>query len=251
MELTQPGDQRHARRAPSRLVSVTGIAGIGKSRLDVGARPLGRRAPPRDQRGTTAAPSPTERESRSPRVAQMIRRRARIAGWRAAPRLDSPAARFGAQELIRDDAERRWIEPRLRPLLARAEEAAFERDELFAAWRRFFERVSGADPGRPRFRGSPMGRSEPARLHRAHGNLVEDPHPHLHPRAGPPRAARPPTIVGLGVGSFTGLNLERLPDDVMRELLAQRAPDLRRELVQPILEERPAACPSMRSRLPA
>src|SRR4026209_1641196 len=75
----------------------------------------------------------------------MVRRRARIEDG-APPELARRQLGSALEELIRDDAERRWIEPRLATLLARAQAAAFGRDELFAAWRRFFERVSERTP---------------------------------------------------------------------------------------------------------
>ncbi len=76
-------------------------------------------------------------------------------------------------ELVPDEVERHWIEPRLghpaRPGLALPQ---FERDELFAAWRRFFERVSEWAPVGPHLRGSPVGRPGAARLHRPPGDVV-------------------------------------------------------------------------------
>ena len=45
-------------------------------------------------------------------------------------------------EYVTDDGERRWIEPRLLQLLGVDEGSGGDRDELFAAWRTFFERVS-------------------------------------------------------------------------------------------------------------
>ena len=45
-----------------------------------------------------------------------------------------------------DSDERRWIEPRLLQLLGVEEIRPSEREELFAAWRTFFERVADLGP---------------------------------------------------------------------------------------------------------
>ncbi len=217
----------------SRLVSVTGIAGIGKSRL---AWELDRwvdEHPDEIAWHDGRALAYGEGIAFSA-VAQMIRRRARIADG-APPELARRQLGSALEELIRDEAERRWIEPRLATLLARAEEAAFERDELFAAWRRFFERVSERTPVVLVF--EDLQWADPSLLdfieHMATWSRT---HPIFILALARPELLDHRPSWGSGVGSFTGINLERLPDDVMRELLAQRAPDLRRELVQPILE---------------
>ena len=49
-------------------------------------------------------------------------------------------------ELFRDPEDRAWVEPRLAVLLDPGFAAAFEREELFAAWRRFFERLADDAP---------------------------------------------------------------------------------------------------------
>ena len=217
----------------SRLVSVTGIAGIGKSRL---AWELDRwvdEHPDEIAWHDGRALAYGEGIAFSA-VAQMIRRRARIADG-APPELARRQLGSALEELIRDEAERRWIEPRLATLLARAEEAAFERDELFAAWRRFFERVSERTPVVLVF--EDLQWADPSLLdfieHMATWSRT---HPIFILALARPELLDHRPSWGSGVGAFTGINLERLPDDVMRELLAQRAPDLRRELVQPILE---------------
>ena len=45
-----------------------------------------------------------------------------------------------------DDQERHWVEPRLAGLLALEQMPAGSRDELFAAWRLFFERIAQSGP---------------------------------------------------------------------------------------------------------
>src|SRR5207344_3610293 len=45
-----------------------------------------------------------------------------------------------------DEEERRFAEPRLRHLLGLEENTRFEREDLFAAWRLFFERLADVYP---------------------------------------------------------------------------------------------------------
>src|SRR5438128_11902828 len=45
-------------------------------------------------------------------------------------------------EYVPDETERRWLEPHLLQLLGISEGRTAEREELFAAWRTLFERVS-------------------------------------------------------------------------------------------------------------
>jgi predicted ATPase len=70
----------------------------------------------------------------------MVRSRARILDT------DDPATARAAlartvEQYVPDVAERRWIEPRLAHLIGLGG-AAGDREELFGAWRRFFERIA-------------------------------------------------------------------------------------------------------------
>jgi tetratricopeptide (TPR) repeat protein len=78
-------------------------------------------------------------------LAEMVRTRANIIEG------EDPATARGklAEALaayIADGEERAWIEPRLAHLLGLAEGSTHERDDLFAAWRLYFERLSEHQP---------------------------------------------------------------------------------------------------------
>jgi class 3 adenylate cyclase len=221
------------REGLSRLVSITGIAGIGKSRLAwefgewIERRPEAvawhaGRAPAYGESITFAA------------VAEMVRRRIRVADD-APPGVVRRQLATTLSELVRDDEERRWMEPRVAVLLGRDEDHDFERDELFAAWRRFFERVSDRSPVVLVF--EDLHWADPALL-----DFVE----HLATWAREHRIlivalARPELLDrrpgwGAGVGRFTSINLDRLSDAAVRELLSDRAAGLPDAVVRTILD---------------
>jgi len=217
-----------------RLVSVTGIAGIGKSRL---AWELDRWV---DAHSTSIAWHDGRALAYGEGVAfsaisHMVRRRARVDD-EAPPELARRQLATALEELVRDETERRWIEPRLSVLLSRDGAGAFDRDELFAAWRRFFERVSELSPVVMVF--EDLQWADPSLL-----DFVE--HLATWARRRPIfvlTLARPELLDqrptwGSAVGSFTAITLERLPDSAMRELLAERAPEVSPALVKSILRD--------------
>jgi len=141
-ELRMLKEQFHAtgREQRAHLVSVVGQAGIGKSRLAWelekyldGVVELVRwhrgRSPAYGEGVTFWA------------LGEMVRRRAGLVEG------DSEAATRGAitatlAQHVADVGERRWMEPRLLALLGLAETPPGGREELFAAWRTFFERLA-------------------------------------------------------------------------------------------------------------
>jgi len=129
-----------AEERKAHLVSVVGIAGIGKSRLawefekyldgpvDVVLWHRGRCLAYGDGVAYWA-------------LAEMVRMRALIAEEDTAESA-LEKLRTMLRDNIADADERSWLEPRLAHLLGLAEHAAGDRQDLFAAWRLFFERLA-------------------------------------------------------------------------------------------------------------
>jgi predicted ATPase len=128
----------------ARLVSVLGVAGIGKSRLSWEFEKYvdGLAGDVWWHRGRCLSYGDGVAFWA---LAEMVRSRAKIME-------DEGAA--GATEKLRsvlelhvaDPEERAWIEPRLQHLLGLTERTAPDREDLFSAWRRFFERLAGQGP---------------------------------------------------------------------------------------------------------
>ncbi|MDP9342774.1 MAG: AAA family ATPase [Actinomycetota bacterium] len=122
------------------LVSITGVAGTGKSRLrwefekyidglvDTVRFHLGRCLAYGD--GVTYWA-----------LAEMVRTRAGILeGEEASSALAK--LQVALEKSVPDPEERRWVEPRLAHLLGLEDRVARDREDLFAAWRLFYERLS-------------------------------------------------------------------------------------------------------------
>src|SRR5262249_58696047 len=77
-------------------------------------------------------------------LAEMVRMRAGI--LEAEHDSARPKLRQAIEEHVPDAEERAWIEPRLANLLGLDEHAVGDRDDLFAAWRLFFERLAHHEP---------------------------------------------------------------------------------------------------------
>jgi class 3 adenylate cyclase/tetratricopeptide (TPR) repeat protein len=126
------------------LVNVLGIAGIGKSRLSWEFEKYidGLIGTIYWHRGRCLAYGEGVAYWA---LAEMVRMRAGIV---EGEELDSAREKLGASltEHVPDPEERSWIEPRLAHLLGLDERATHERDDLFAGWRLFFERLADVNP---------------------------------------------------------------------------------------------------------
>ena len=208
------------------LVSIIGVAGIGKSRLgrelelrmhDTPGMRWYRGRPPRWGQGTAFAP-----------LAEMVRRSVGIAENEPAEVVRRTLAE-ALNRLIEDEAERTWLEPRVQVLLDPSEPVQTERDELFAAWRRYLEADAAEGSTVLVFEDLHWADTETldfidylATWSRRHPLL-------LLTMARPELLERRPTW-GAGIPQFRSLHLDRLTDAEVDELLHALAPDLPREM---------------------
>jgi class 3 adenylate cyclase len=233
-ELRQIKDVFHACADENRaqLVSITGIAGIGKSRLGwefykyfdgIAQITYWHRG-----RCLSYGEGVTYWA-----LADMVRMRARIAEDEES---GSALAKLRAvvEEHVSDLEERRFLEPRLAHLLGLEDGGGYEREDLFAAWRLFFERLAAVYPVVMLFEDMQWadaslldfieyllewGRSSPILV-------VTQARPELLDRR---------STWGAGHRNFTSIYLDPLSAEAMEELLAGLVPGLPVELREQIL----------------
>jgi class 3 adenylate cyclase/tetratricopeptide (TPR) repeat protein len=234
-ELRQLKDLFHtsAEESKAHLLAVTGLAGVGKSRLvwefykyfDGLAESVwwhrGRCLPYGD--GVTYWA-----------LADMVRMRCRIAEEDEAA-IGLQKLRAALDEHILDAEERAFVEPRLGQLLGLAGSGSLERQDLFAASRIFFERLAEVYPTVIVF--EDMQWADESLLDfveylldwsRSYPLFVVT-------LARPELLERRPTW-GAGQRNFTSIFLEALPRPAMEELLGGLVPGLPEELRDRILE---------------
>jgi class 3 adenylate cyclase/tetratricopeptide (TPR) repeat protein len=221
-----------AREGRARLLSVVGQAGIGKSRLiwELTKYIDGLIEDVRWHEGR----SPAYGEGITYwALGEMVRERAGIA---ETDDEETTRSRLTAAlvQYVPDAEERRWIEPRLAALLGLEETPAGEREELYAAWRTFFERVSETGTTVLVFDD----------LQWADNGLIDFiEHLMEWSRARPifiMTLARPDLLDrrpnwGAGQHSFTSLHLDPLADSEVGGMLTGLAPGLPQSSVQAVL----------------
>ena len=234
-ELRQIKDLFHvsAEEGRAQLVSVTGIAGIGKSRLawefykyfDGIAQTV------YWHRGRCLAYGEGVTYWA---LADMVRMRCRIAE-------DDPQEealrklQAALEEHLLDPEERRFVEPRLAQLLALGESASHERQDLFAAWRLFFERLAETYPTVIAFEDMQWADASLLDFVEYLLEWSRDKPLFVVTLARPELLERRPTW-GAGHRNFTSMYLEPLTQQAMEELLVGLVPGLPPQLRKQILD---------------
>jgi predicted ATPase/class 3 adenylate cyclase len=234
-ELRQIKDLFHvcAEEGRAQLVSVTGIAGIGKSRLawefykyfDGIAQTV------YWHRGRCLAYGEGVTYWA---LADMVRMRCRIA--EDDPQEEALAKLQAAlDEQLLDSEERRFVQPRLAQLLALGEGASHDRQELFAAWRLFFERLADTYPTVLAFEDMQWADASLLDFVEYLLEWSRDKPLFVITLARPELLERRPTW-GAGHRNFTSLYLEPLSQQAMQELLVGLVPGLPSSLRSKILD---------------
>ena len=215
------------------LISVVGLAGVGKSRLSWEFFKYidGLADGVRWHRGRCLAYG----EGVSYwALAEMVRTRADIVEGEDAATA-SAKLHAAVEETIVDPQERRWVEPRLANLLGLDDHADGDQESLFAAWRLFYERLADEIPTIMVFED----------MQWADEGLLDFVDYLLEWSAGHPlfivTMARPEILDrrpswGSVRKSATSVYLEPLVESAMERLLTSLVPDLSADLRQRILE---------------
>jgi class 3 adenylate cyclase/tetratricopeptide (TPR) repeat protein len=234
-ELRQIKDLFHvcAEEERAQLVSVTGIAGIGKSRLawefykyfDGIAQTI------YWHRGRCLAYGEGVTYWA---LADMVRWRCGIA---EDDQQEEALQKLHAalDEHLLDPEERRFVEPRLAHLLALGEGASYERQDLFAAWRLFFERLADTYPTILAFEDMQWADASLLDFVEYLLEWSRDKPLFVVTMARPELLEKRPTW-GAGHRNFTSLYLEPLSGQAMEELLIGLVPGLPPPLRKQILE---------------
>ena len=215
-------DERRAR-----LVSILGIAGIGKTRLSAEFERYidGLVGDVYWHRGRCLAYGEGVAYWA---LAEMMRMRAGIAEQES-PETAAAKLRETLERHVLDAEERAWVEPRLAQLLGLDEQASVDREDLFAAWRLFFERLAEQNPTVLVF--EDLQWADTALLEFVDYLLDWSRSFPLFVLvlARPELSERHPSW-GATKRDFTSISLEPLSNEAMDELLAGLVPDLPDEL---------------------
>ncbi|HVA85389.1 MAG TPA: adenylate/guanylate cyclase domain-containing protein, partial [Candidatus Saccharimonadales bacterium] len=222
-----------SRERRARLISVTGQGGIGKSRL----------AWEFLKYIDGVLETVYWHQGRSPAygegitfwaLGEMVRRRAGLAEGdderTSRDRIGTTLAEF-----VPDETERRWIEPALLFLLGFGDAPPGGRDDLFAAWRTFFERIASVDTTVLVFEDLQWA---DAGLLDFIDHLLEwsTNHPIYVVTLARPELLERRSDWGAGRRNFVALSLPPLSGPAMRELLAGLVPGLPSPAVRAILD---------------
>jgi predicted ATPase/class 3 adenylate cyclase len=211
----------------ARLVSIIGIAGIGKTRLSAEFERYidGLVGDVYWHRGRCLAYGDGVAYWA---LAEMVRMRAGIAEQES-PETAAEKLHETLERYLLDQDERAWVEPRLAQLLGLAEQVSAEREDLFAAWRLFFERLAEQGPTVLVF--EDLQWADTALLEFIDYLLDWSRSFPLFvlALARPELSERHPSW-GATKRDFTSIALEPLSDDAMDELLAGLVPELPEEL---------------------
>jgi class 3 adenylate cyclase/tetratricopeptide (TPR) repeat protein len=233
-ELQQIKDLFHASadEKKAHLVSVTGIAGIGKSRLGwefykyfdgIAETVYWHRG-----RCLSYGEGVTYWA-----LADMVRMRCRIAEEEE-PASAQAKLQATLEEHILDAEERGFLEPRLAQLLGLGEHQARDRQDLFAAWRLFFERLAEGYPTVLCFEDMQWADASLLDFVEYLLDWSRSSPIFVITLARPELQERRPTW-GAGQRSFTSLYLEPLSPEAMEELLTGLVPGLPSEVRDRIL----------------
>jgi class 3 adenylate cyclase/tetratricopeptide (TPR) repeat protein len=215
------------------LVSLTGIAGIGKSRLaweffkyidgfvEVVYWHQGR-CPAYGEGVTFWA------------LGEMVRMRARIAETEDAVASRAKLAETVAQH-VSDIEEQKWIESRLAHLLGLEDVTVNQREELFAAWRSFFEHISEEGPTVLLFEDLQWADQGLIDFIEYMLEWVRNNPIFIVVLARPELSDKRPTW-GAAHRNFTSISLEPVDEDAMTQLLQGLVGDLPGETLQQVVE---------------
>jgi class 3 adenylate cyclase/tetratricopeptide (TPR) repeat protein len=221
-----------AEQRRAQLISVVGSAGIGKSRLvwEFFKYIDGLATQVRWHRGRCLAYGEGVTYWA---LAEMIRTNADILeGEESASAI--PKLRTAVERAIPDPDERRWVEPRLASLLGLEAGPSHDRDDLFAAWRRFYERLADEMPTVMVFEDIQWA---DASLLDFVEYLLEwsRTHPIFVLTLARPEIAEKRTNWASGKRSSTSIYLEPLPGGSMEELLTGLVPGIPDEVREKVL----------------